>query len=106
MNGPPPEIIGIWLHSHEEDTESTTIFRPRHYNFPRTRWRDALELIPDGTCIWHGSGPDDRGQAIPGRWEDLENGRAQITIPTPGGQPSRRRIQTWAPDKLILEKEH
>ena len=104
MTGPPQEITGIWLHSHEEDTASTMIFRPRDYAFRPARWRDAIEVQADGTCIWHGSSADDRGESIPGTWEDLGNGQAQLTITTSAGVPLPRRVQSWAPDKLILEK--
>ncbi|MDQ0850495.1 hypothetical protein QFZ65_002433 [Arthrobacter sp. B3I9] len=106
MSGPPAELVGIWLHSHEEDSGSTMVFRPRHYAFRPARWRDAIEVQADGRCVWHGSGPDDRGQAMPGRWEDLGNGRAQITIPTAAGQPFQRQIQSCGPEKLVVEKEH
>lgn len=105
MSGPPAELVGIWLHSHEEDSGSTMVFRPRHYAFRPARWRDAIEVQADGGCVWHGSSPDDRGQAMPGRWDDLGNGRAQITIPTAAGQPFQRRIQSWGPEKLVVEKE-
>ena len=105
VTGPAPEIIGIWLHCHEEDTASTMIFRPRDYPLRPARWRDAIEFRVDGTCIWHGSSPDDRGQAIPGRWEDLGNGQARIMTTTPAGVSLPRRIQSWAPDKLVVEKE-
>ena len=104
MSGPPPEIVGIWLHAHEDDTASTMVFRPRHYDFRPARWRDAIEVQADGTCTWHGSSADDRGQAVPGRWEDLGGGRAQITLPADDGEPSRRRIQSWTTDMLIVEK--
>lgn len=105
MSGVPPEITGIWLHCHEEDTVSTMVFRPQTYAFRPARWRDAIELRADGTCIWHGSGPDDRGQAVHGQWEDLGDEQAQFTFPTAAGQPFRHRIQSWAPDQLIVEKE-
>ena len=105
MSGPPAELVGIWLHSHEEDSATTMVFRPRHYAFRPARWRDAIEVQADGGCVWHGSGPDDRGQAIPGRWEDLGNGRAQITIGTASDQPFQHRIQSWGPEKLVVEKE-
>lgn len=103
MNGPPPELTGIWLHSHEEDTGSTMVFRPRTYAFPPTRWRDAIELRADGTCIWHGSSPDDRGQPVPSRWEDLGHGRAQITSPADEGNSPGHRIR-WAADRLVIDK--
>lgn len=104
VTGPAQEITGIWLHSHEEDTPSTLVFRPRDYPLQPARWRDAIELRADGTCIWHGSSPDDRGQAIDGRWEDLGGGQAQIKAATAGGGSLPRRIQSWAPDKLVIKK--
>ncbi|MCU1515972.1 MAG: hypothetical protein JWQ75_693 [Pseudarthrobacter sp.] len=104
MSGPPPDITGIWLHSHEEDTSSTMMFRPRNYSFRPARWRDAIEVRADGTCIWHGSSADDRGQAVPVSWEDLGDGSAQITIPADTGSPLHRRIQSWTADTLVVEK--
>lgn len=104
MNGTPPELVGVWMHSHEEDTDSTMVFRPRQYTFPRTRWRDAMELRADGTCIWHGSSPDDRGQATPGYWKDLGDARVQIAIPTAGERLVDHRVRSWTRDRLVLDK--
>jgi hypothetical protein len=104
VTGTPREITGIWLHSHEEDTASTMVFRPRDYTLRPARWRDAIELREDGSFIWHGSSADDRGQGTPGRWEDLGNGQAQFTLPTAAGGALPRRIMSWAPDKLVVEK--
>jgi hypothetical protein len=98
--------MGIWLHSHEEDTASAMVFRPRDYPLPPARWRDAIELRADGTCIWHGSSPDDRGQAVPGSWQDLGNGRAEISSSAAEGGSSPRLVHSWAPDKLVIQKEH
>jgi hypothetical protein len=81
------------------------VFRPRDYPLPPARWRDAIELQADGTCIWHGSSPDDRGQALPGRWRDLGNGRAEISSRAAEGGSSPRLVQSWAPDKLVIQKE-
>jgi hypothetical protein len=105
MTGPPPEVTGIWLHSHEEDTASAMVFRPRDYPLPPARWRDAIELRADGTCIWHGSSPDDRGQAIPGSWQELENGQAKISSTAAEGGSRPRLVQSRAPYKLVVAKE-
>ncbi len=80
------------------------IFRPRGYAFRPARWRDAIEVQADGTCIWHGSSADDRGESISGIWEDLGDGQAEITAAIDAGAALPRRVQSWAPDKLIVEK--
>jgi hypothetical protein len=82
----PPDIVGVWLHSHEEDTETTEVYRPADYPFrPARRVRRGLEFRPDGTFIEHGPGPDDRPRGTAGRWQDLEGGRLRITSPSGGG---------------------
>ncbi len=81
------------------------VFRPRDYPLRPARWRDAIELRADGTCIWHGSSPDDRGQASAGRWEETGGGQAHITIPAAAGSSLPRRILSWEVDKLVMAKE-
>jgi hypothetical protein len=104
VSGPPAELFGVWLHSYEEDTETTTVYRTRGYAFPPSRGRDAVEFRPDGTFIEYGSGPDDRGQAVTGRWHDLGGGRIQITIPQDGERSSMWRILSIAHGVLAIEK--
>jgi hypothetical protein len=103
VTGPPPEIAGVWLHSHEEDTASTIVYRPRGYAFPPSRGRDALEFRPGGTLVEHGIGPDDRGEAVPGRWEVLRDGRILLTVPHGAGGSSARRVLSWTSEVLVLE---
>ena len=104
VSGLPAEIFGIWLHSHEEDTPTTTVYRTRGYTFPPSRGRDAVEFRPDGTFIQYGSGPDDRDQAIVSRWQDLGSGRVQITVPANDGSSSVWRILSCAHGVLTIEK--
>ncbi len=40
-----------WVHSHEEDTATQTVFRPATYDFPLSRGRRSFELRPDGTVL-------------------------------------------------------
>ena len=104
VSGLPAEIFGIWLHSHEEDTQTTTVYRTRGYTFPPARGRDAVEFRPDGTFIQYGSGPDDRGQAVTGRWHDLGGGRIQIIVPQDGERSSVWQILSSANGVLTIEK--
>jgi hypothetical protein len=104
MTGPPPEMVGLWLHSHEEDTGSKAVYRPSGYAFPRSRGRDGVELRPDGTLVEYDSGPDDRGRAITGRWEESGDGRMRLTVPRGEGGSSTRQILSWTPEMLVLER--
>jgi hypothetical protein len=104
VNGLQSEIFGLWLHSYEEDTETTTVYRTRGYAFPRSRGRRAVEFRPDGTYVEYGSGPDDRGQAVVGRWQDLGGGRVQITVADAGGRSSVWQVLSCANGVLTIEK--
>jgi hypothetical protein len=63
-----------------------------------------VELRPDGTLVEYDSGPDDRGRAVPGRWEERGDGGIQLTVPRGGGGASTRRILSWTPEMLVLER--
>ncbi len=103
--GPPARMLGLWLHSHEEDTGSTKVYRPAGYAFPRSRGRTAMELRPDGTYIQYDSGPDDRGRAVEGRWEDVGEGLVRTTVTRIDGSSSTRRVRSRNDGVLLVEPE-
>lgn len=106
MNVLPPELTGVWMHSQEEDTASTVVYRRREYSFPPSRGRDALDLRPDGTCVGWDSGPDDRGRQRTYRWENAGGDPDRITIHADdGGSSTTRRIVSWTPELLVFEKQ-
>ncbi|MBG0815671.1 hypothetical protein [Planomonospora sp. ID82291] len=83
-----PDITGVWLHSYEEDTGSTAVYRPAEHPFrPSRRVRDGLEFRPDGTFAELRPGPDDRPRQTLGRWRDRGAGRVRITFPEGRGAP-------------------
>ncbi len=57
------------MHSHEEDTETESVFRPASYAFPPARGRRGFELKPDGSLTEYGIGPTDRRTQTPGTWK-------------------------------------
>ncbi|MEV0388887.1 hypothetical protein [Nonomuraea sp. NPDC050643] len=88
MNRTPPDIIGSWLHSFEEDTGTTAVYRPHDHPFPPARRvRRGLEFRADGTFVELRPGPDDRPRPVTGRWRFLEDGRVQVTFPDGGAEP-------------------
>jgi hypothetical protein len=104
VSSPSASIVGIWLHSQEEDRPDVRVYRPRDYPFPPTRGRSAVEFRPDGTYVEYGSGPDDRGQAVAGTWRDAGNGRVQISMTRPGAPASTRRVLSCTEEMLVIER--
>lgn len=64
-----PDLIGSWVHSHEEDGDGVQVFRPAGYPFPPSRGRDSFTLEADGRAAIGTPGPDDRGVSAAGHWE-------------------------------------
>ena len=89
-----------WIHSHEEDTESESVYRPVAFAFPPSRGREEIDLRPDGIVQGQTTGPSDRRQSRSGIWT-VEHGNLKINLPT-----SERiwKVQGLTDDKLILSR--
>ena len=61
-------IVGQWIHSHEEDTQDVTVYRPASYDFPPSRGRMGFEFRKDGKLIYYGIARADGSDQIPGSW--------------------------------------
>lgn len=102
----PPEfnvtdIQRKWVHSHEEDSENTLVYRPAEHHFPPARGRDALEFLPNGELRYEGPGPDDRLTSATGNW--TFDGEA-ITLDIPGRGTERLNIKSVDSSKLELAR--
>jgi hypothetical protein len=105
VSGTPPDIIGAWLHSYEEDTETTAVYRPYDYPFrPSRRVRRGLEFRPDGTFVALRPGPDDRPREVAGRWQSQGADRVQITFPEGLGTPFELTVLSCADGVLTIAK--
>jgi hypothetical protein len=92
-------LLGSWLHSHEEDAHGEMVFRPSTYSFPLSRGRRSLELAPGGKLIEGGPGPTDRTQRAQGNWS-LAGDR--LTLATPGSSRQIYEVAHADPGKLVL----
>ncbi len=101
-----PELLArYWVHSHEEDKGAVRVYRPRSYPFPRSRGRDAFELLPDGTAVDHAIAPADGSTDAPARWT-LENGdRLVIRDPASGAQRRGLKVVKVTEDRLEVSPE-
>jgi hypothetical protein len=93
-----------WVHSHEEDTATETVFRPASFAFPRSRGRSAMALKPDGGLVETGIGPTDRPQESLETWK-LE-GDDILSIYEKGKRKPKRtmKILSLDKDRLVIKK--
>jgi len=62
------EVIGSWVHAHEEDDGERIVMRRPDHPFPPSRGRVAITLEPGGRLGTRHPGPDDRSVAGEGSW--------------------------------------
>jgi hypothetical protein len=97
-------LLGCWLHSHEEDTGETAVYRRADYDFPPARGRKGFELKSDGILSEKGIGPTDRSIQTPGRWHLSGNGCLEFFAGT-GEDPTRvLPIVSANGDKIVVRK--
>jgi hypothetical protein len=105
MSRAPLDIVGSWLHSYEEDGESTAVYRPPDHPFPPSRRaRRGLEFRADGTFVELRPGPDDRPRPVTGRWRAEEGGRVRVAFPARADAPMELTVVSCADDVLVLAK--
>lgn len=90
-----------WVHSHEEDTPSGQVYRPRSFCFPPSRGRTCLELMPAGLLNQTRPAENDQLAAHRGQWILTADDELQVSI---SGAMRRFRIISLTPEKLILER--
>lgn len=91
----PDELLGHWVHSHEEDSGGERVYRPADYDFPPARGRRGFELRPGGELVLYGPGATDRPEAATGRWSVSGSGRVKL-----GGEEVA--IVSASSDRLVL----
>ncbi|ROO86058.1 hypothetical protein EDD29_3619 [Actinocorallia herbida] len=98
-------VTGSWVHSFEEDTETTAVYRAAGHPFPVSRrLRRELEFRPDGTFVERGPGPDDWPRETRGRWASPEPGRVDVTFPDRPEAPTRITVVSVEPGVLTIAK--
>ena len=65
----PSQLAKAWLHSHEEDTATTTVYRPATFPLRPSRGRKGFHLRPDGTLTVRQPGAADQTETADGTWK-------------------------------------
>jgi hypothetical protein len=94
-----------WIHSFEEDSAETQVYRPQSWDFPLARRpREAFELRADGTARLFLPGAEDRPQPADASWTE-EDGDLVIRAAKKGARGSfALRVIESAADKLIVRR--
>jgi len=99
----PERIQQRWLHSHEEDSATETVYRPASYAFPRSRGRQGFELRPDRSLIEIGIAPTDGPHESSGTWT-LEGPRLQFFDPSSRTPVREMEIVSADDDRLVVKR--
>ena len=92
-----------WVHSHEEDTDTETVYRPATFDFPLSRGRSGFKLGSDYSCIDFGIAATDGTQESWGTWEIDDDGN--LTLFDEVRSPRRvMRVASIAADRLVVKK--
>jgi hypothetical protein len=92
-------LVGRWMHSHEEDTDAHTVFRPATFAFPPSRGRKGFELRSDGSMTSFGVGPTDRRESSEGKWKLSGE---ELTLE--GDERKSHKIASVDKEKLVVQK--
>jgi hypothetical protein len=90
-----------WVHSHEEDTPTCTVFRPAHFAFPPSRGRKGFHLRADGKLIVKKPGPADVPETAAGTWK-LAGDVLQLSPDATAAQAYQ--VQSVDADRLVVAK--
>lgn len=94
-------LAQAWLHSHEEDTATTTVYRPAKFPFPPSRGRKGFHLHPGGTLTARKPGPTDQTLSAAGTWR-LSGEKLELS---PQGERTQiLSIESVEPDRLVVQK--
>jgi hypothetical protein len=97
-------LTGRWLHAHEEDTPTHSVYRPEGFSFAPARGRRGFELRPDGTCTWIGIAAEDGPATSSCTWEFAGGKEPRAIVHFGEGKTEVLRIVSVDKGKLVVNK--
>ena len=95
------QVAQSWIHSHEEDSSTTTVYRPAGYPFPPSRGRKGFHLQPGGILASRKPGPTDQTVIAAGKWTLAGE---QLELSPHGEGTQILSIESVEPDRLVVRK--
>jgi hypothetical protein len=96
-------IFKHWVHSREEDTANTIVYRPSNYKLPPSRGREGFEIKKSGEFVRYSIGPDDRSKKIIGHFSVQDSNKLHIRFEEQQLQPITLKILMC--DESVLRVE-
>ena len=96
-------LLRRWVHSQEEDTAETQVFRPDDFPFPPARGRLSYELAPDGELRFGGIGPTDKPTSSGGEWK-LEGDGRTLVLHVPDQVDQTLEIEALSDERLVVRR--
>ena len=101
----PQDLIGEWVHSHEEDpldTSGCEVYRPSNWDFGLSRGRRGFQLREENRATVLGIAPTDGVHTNLAIWS-LDAGSV-LVIREENGTVRHLQIVTVEPDRLVLRE--
>jgi hypothetical protein len=97
-------ILGHWIHSHEEESESVRVYRRSGYAFPPSRGRTGLEFRENGRLVYHGIRRGDGSEPLSGSWRLDGQNLIRIDVENDQVEPFTLVIMSCGDDILKVSK--
>ena len=62
-------LLKHWIHYHEGDAQNQKVYKPKGYDFPLSRGREAYHIHSDGGLVHYRISPNDLIIPVEGSWE-------------------------------------
>ena len=92
-----------WLHSFEEDTGDTIVFRPNTFEFPPSRGRTGFTLESGGVIKRYEIAPTDGLEEHIGEWEQVDKYRVKIKMKPESSPPQSYEVEIVYLDENVLK---
>ncbi len=95
-------LLQGWIHSHEEDSGETMVFRPESHPFPPSRGRYGFTLKPGG--VMTGSGPSAADVPLSNNIGSWSVSVEDLFLKGSGEGRRHYKIEAVSKDKLVLRQ--
>ena len=101
---PDDLLLKRWLHAHEEDTSTESVYRPANFAFKPSRGRRGFEFRPDHSCAYLGIAAQDGVAEQRCTWALEKAPELRAVLSFEGGRRDVLDIVSIDKDRLVIRK--